>query len=333
MFEIIERTAFQFGIETQTLVLTLIGVGAALSFYGFASAVTHVDPATERLAKTRHDRLRRRRDKAILTDKVETSKGVLSVFTPSNPTEMNSLKILLIQAGYRKSGAVRTFTLVRVLLGFGLPLCFAGALWVSQLPEVFIPYGVGEWLAGRSAMGIFQLLTVLTFAGFFFPLYVVSKKAKETRMRITESFPNALDLLQVSVEAGLGFDTAMTRVGNELASVSPELAVELLTVQRQIQAGRPRDAAMREMAERTGVEMVQSFAKVVQQSMQFGTPLTEALQTYADEMRMYRELAAQEMANKLPVKMSVVLATFMLPSLVLMTVGPTIIRYLNFSGS
>ena len=152
-------------------------------------------------------------------------------------------------------------------------------------------------------------------------------------MRITESFPNALDLLQVSVEAGLGFDTAMTRVGNELASVSPELAVELLTVQRQIQAGRPRDAAMREMAERTGVEMVQSFAKVVQQSMQFGTPLTEALQTYADEMRMYRELAAQEMANKLPVKMSVVLATFMLPSLVLMTVGPTIIRYLNFSGS
>jgi len=70
----------------------------------------------------------------------------------------------------------------------------------------------------------------------------------------------------------------------------------------------------------------------VQQSLQFGTPMTEALHTYAHEMRLHRELAAQEMANKLPVKMSIVLASFMLPSLILMTVGPTVIRWLSMSN-
>ena len=97
----------------------------------------------------------------------------------------------------------------------------------------------------------------------------------------------------------------------------------------QIQAGRTRDQATNDMAERTGVDTVRSFASVVQQSVQFGTPMNEALMAYAKEMRMYREMKATEMANKLPVKMSAVLASLMLPALVLLVLGPTVIRYME----
>jgi tight adherence protein C len=138
--------------------------------------------------------------------------------------------------------------------------------------------------------------------------------------------------MQVSVEAGLGFDAAMTRVGNELAQVSPELSWEFLTVQRQIQAGRPRDAALADMATRTGVDIVRSFANVVAQSIQFGTSMSEALTAYAAEMRLFREMKAQEMANKLPVKMSAVLASLMLPALIMLTIGPVVIRYMRMMG-
>jgi tight adherence protein C len=100
-------------------------------------------------------------------------------------------------------------------------------------------------------------------------------------------------------------------------------------VQYQIQAGRPREAAMRDMADRTGVDVVRSFANVVQQSMQFGTSMSEALTTYAAEMRLFREMKAQEMANKLPVKLSAVMASLMLPALIMLTVGPVVIRYVN----
>lgn len=127
----------------------------------------------------------------------------------------------------------------------------------------------------------------------------------------------------------MGFDAAMTRVGNELAHSTPEIAYEFLTVQRQIQAGRSREEAMIDMANRVGVESVRSFANVVAQSMQFGTSMAQALTTYSEDLRQQRELRAQEMANKLPVKMSAVMASFMLPALIMLSIGPVVIRFIR----
>lgn len=333
MIQFLETTALQLGLDARTLLILCIGLGAAMAFYGVTAAVTYGDPAAARLAATRKSKIETRQDKGILKDKVETSKGVLQTFIPQKPGDLNALRLKLIQAGYRKENAVRDFTLVRIGLGLALPLAFILLLMISAMPNVALPAALSERVAGLRNTGVFQILSILTFSGYMLPSYYIGSRAKETRLKIMESFPNALDLLQISVEAGLGLDAAMTRVGNELAASCPELSVEFLTVQQQIQAGRPRDVAMREMADRTGVDTVQSFAKVVQQSLQFGTPMTEALITYAREMRLYREMAAQEMANKLPVKMSIVLATFMLPALVLLTVGPTLIRYLNYAGA
>ena len=174
---------------------------------------------------------------------------------------------------------------------------------------------------------------MLVAAGYFGPVYWLNGRVTERRRRIEESFPNALDLMQISVESGLGFDAAMTRVGNELMHTSPDIAFEFLSVQRQVQAGRARDAAMLDMAQRTGVETVRSFANVAKQSMQFGTNMSTALTTYAHELRAYREMRAHEMANKLPVKMSAVLASLMLPVLIMLTIGPVVIRYIRYFGS
>jgi tight adherence protein C len=122
----------------------------------------------------------------------------------------------------------------------------------------------------------------------------------------------------------------MIRVANETVTSAPEISEEMLIAQREIQAGRSREKALFDMAERTGVAQVSSFSSVVLQSIQYGSSISEALTVYSEEMRQSRELRAQEMANKLPVKMSAVMASLMLPSLVMLALGPVVIRYIRY---
>ncbi|HSG55190.1 MAG TPA: type II secretion system F family protein, partial [Paracoccaceae bacterium] len=122
-------------------------------------------------------------------------------------------------------------------------------------------------------------------------------------------------------------DAAINRVGHELTRVAPEVAYEFLLLQIEVQAGRDRETALFDMADRMGIDEAKSFALVIVQSLQFGTSLTSALKTYAAEMREMRELAAQEKANRLPVQMSGVMSMLMLPALFLITLTPIIIRY------
>ena len=120
------------------------------------------------------------------------------------------------------------------------------------------------------------------------------------------------------------------RVANEIRPVAPDLCDEILLAQNEIQAGRDRDKALLHMARRTGVDEVTSFVNVVLQSARFGTPMSDALKTYAEEMRTTRELKAQEKANKLPVQMSAVMAALMLPAILMLTLGPVVIRYVAY---
>ena len=116
---------------------------------------------------------------------------------------------------------------------------------------------------------------------------------------------------------------------NDPAFARTPFPAELLTAQREIQAGRSRDKALLEMAARTQVAEVPSFVNVALQAARFGTDISSVLTTYSQEMRARRELKAQEMANKLPVKMSAALATLMLPAIVMMTIGPVALRFVK----
>jgi tight adherence protein C len=121
----------------------------------------------------------------------------------------------------------------------------------------------------------------------------------------------------------------MTRVANELARVTPAISEEFLMLQMEIQAGKDRDRAFLDMAERTGVDEVSSFSNVILQATQFGTSVSDALATYAADMRLDRELRAQEKANKLPVKMSGVMAALMMPTLLMLILSPVLIRWIR----
>jgi tight adherence protein C len=332
MLEQIEFLAIQLGLSPSSLLLAGVGLGCLLGFVGLAALAGDRNPAAVRLAAGRSARVTGRIDRGLLRDPDEDPQGLSKVFVPTDLSQRVQLARDLAQAGYSGPHAVRNFQLIRVVFGVLLPGALLGLVVLGRMPGVALPFDIQDKVAGLSNMRIMQGLSVLVALGYFGPHYWLKGRVAERRGRIEEAFPNALDLMQVSVEAGLAFDAAMTRVGNELTKVSPELSWEFLSVQRQIQAGRPRDAALADMAARTGVETVRSFANVVNQSMQFGTSMSEALTAYAAEMRLFREMKAQEMANKLPVKMSAVLASLMLPAIVMITVGPVVIRFMRFFG-
>ena len=179
---------------------------------------------------------------------------------------------------------------------------------------------------------IFYVTTVLALVGFYAPYLWLKNRIAARKQRIWESLPNALDLLQVSVEAGLSFDAAIVRVSHELSGVAPDIAAEFMMLQLEIQAGKDKQKAFLDMAERTSVEEMAAFANVILQAGQFGTSISNALTTYADEMRLSRELRAQEKANRLPVQMSGVMAVMMMPALLIICLAPMLIRWIRMFG-
>lgn len=319
-------------ITPQTLLVLGVGFGSMLIVFGLSGTFAGKDPVLRRMEEQR-----RRRgsgaDAGILRQANAAPKGLMKSLIPVDKDERSEIERQLALAGFNNAHSVRNFYLMRLLLGVVVPAVFLGLIWSSRTGLGILPTGLDAKLAGFSQMQIVQYLAILVGLGFFGPAYWLKARAGERRRVIEESFPNALDLIQISVESGLGFDAAMVRVGNELEEAAPAISHEFLTAQREIQAGRSRERALFDMAARTGVEEVHAFASVVLQSMQFGSSISETLITYATEMRRNREIRAQEQANKLPVKMSAVMASLMLPALLMLTLGPVVIRYMRmFSG-
>jgi tight adherence protein C len=176
---------------------------------------------------------------------------------------------------------------------------------------------------------IFMIAVFLVVIEFYGPSAWLSSKVAERSQSVTRGMPGALYLMQVAIEAGLGFDAAMNRVAKEFGRFCGTIAEELTIQQLEILAGKPRDRAFAELQRRTGVDAMASFANVVQQSAEFGTAISQAHETYAIEMRLDRELKAQTKANQLPVKMSAVLAAFMIPILLLIMLTPIAIRWVT----
>ncbi|WP_371060564.1 type II secretion system F family protein [Rhodosalinus sp. 5P4] len=312
------------------IVLGGIAVGSLLLVYGLGRAATERSPSAVRIEGTG----RRQSAAATRSDFVKLARrdatGLAGALAPETMEERFQVQHALARAGFRGSKAVARFYAIRVGLGLGLPAVLIGLVALSRSPELWVPAVLADGLSGMSSLFLVQSLALLAAIGFFAPAIWLNRLVKQRRQAIEDAFPNALDLIQISVEAGMGFDAAMIRVAEEIHEVAPHLSEELLLAQSEIQAGRDRARALVDMGRRTGVDEVTSFVNVVLQSMQFGTSISDALTTYAEEMRMKRELKAQEKANKLPVQMSAVMALLMLPAIVSLTLGPVIIRYINY---
>ena len=217
----------------------------------------------------------------------------------------------LIQAGFVDHGAVRYYYAVRLLLTAGLPLC---VLLVAPL----LPGDVSNQKLAIFALGLGAL-------GLYLPPLWLSSRISRRQRAISEGFPDALDMMVVCVEAGLGLDAAFNRVGAELTRSHPELAMQFALVSLELRAGKSRADALRNLANRIGLDEVSSFVTLMIQSDALGTSIGQTLTVHADEMRTKRTLRAEEKAHKLPVKLTVPLVLFILPCMITVILLPGII--------
>lgn len=313
------------------LLMIGVGIGTMLFVFGAFDSLRPANPAARRYQRGGVGGRLSNFDAGLLYNPELDPKGLWKALMPSDKKERSTLKRQLLNAGVIGEYAILKLFLWRVGLAVGLPMIVVTLILLRQ-SGAWLPEPVIWFLDKTPRLLMLQLLAVLAGLGFFLPAIWLKRRTAERIREIEESFPNALDLIQISVEAGMGFDAAMSRVANELVHSAPALSQEFRMVQLEVAAGRDRDRALMDLASRTGVDEVASFSNVILQSMRFGTSISDALQIYANEMRLTRELKATEKANKLPVKMSAVMSALMLPAMILLIVGPVVIRWMNTFG-
>jgi len=182
---------------------------------------------------------------------------------------------------------------------------------------------VGTAFLARS--GVFFWVIMAAVIGFLLPDLWLTHAISKRKERLRLSLPDALDLLVICLEAGLGLDQALLRVGQELKITHKELSEEFLVINLEQRAGVPRIQAWRNMAQRSGVESVRTFVHMLAQTERFGTPVAKSLGAYADALRVRRRQQAEEMAAKTTIKLVPPLVLFIFPSLFIVLLAPAVI--------
>lgn len=225
---------------------------------------------------------------------------------PSNEVELGKMRLKLLNAGYRGEQAVMAFYGWKLV---GLLVCLAVAI-----PLFVTRYGVTQ-------VGI--TYSILTGAlGFYLPDWYIGSVRKKRIEAIFLALPDALDLMVVCVEAGLGLDTAMRRVTAELSTSCPVLCEEFAISNFQVQMGRARKDVLRDLGTRSGVDDMRALAAVVIQAEKFGSSIGGALRVQSDSMRLRRRQLAEERAAKTAVKIMIPLVLFIFPGVFVILVGP-----------
>lgn len=243
-------------------------------------------------------------EKPAFKERLEQALDPLSKALPLSPDEVSRTRAWLIQAGYRESRHLTIYMGLRVFTAlFGLAMVVA----ISGVDSPLLIISVGAF-------------------GFFLPRFMLKRKIRERQMRIRLALPDALDLTVICVEAGLGLDQAMMRVGEDLHHAHPDLSNEFHMVTLEMRAGKPRPEALRNLASRTGVDDIKSLVGTLVQTDRFGTSVAQALRVHSDSLRTERRQRAEEQAAKTTIKMVVPLVLFVLPSILFVTLGPAIIQ-------
>lgn len=215
-------------------------------------------------------------------------------------------------AGYRSPHAPKIFTLVRLVLIFALPSAIVLPQLLSEEPtSLFKLYLIG---AGLAVMGL------------VLPNLFLIAKADRRRQEILNGFPDCLDLMLVCVEAGMGLEAALDRVGREMIISHPLVAEMLSQMTLELRAGAGREEALRHFADRTGVDEIRAFSTLLIQSDKLGSSIATTLRIYAAEMREKRRMRAEEKAHRLPVLLSIPLVACMLPVMIGVLMLPAVVR-------
>ena len=227
---------------------------------------------------------------------------------PRSARELGTLRLRLVQAGFRRRENLSIFLTIRI----GLALLAFGVFASPVLIRPNLLFAVG-------ALGM----------GYVLPGMVLARLAKRRQHRIRIALPDALDLLVVSVEAGLGLDQALKRVGQELATAYPDLSRDLHVVTLELLAGTARPEALRHLADRTGVDDLSALVAMLVQTDKFGTSVANSLRVFSDTLRTKRRQRAEEAAAKTGVKMVFPLVLCIFPAIWIVTIGPAAIQFVK----
>lgn len=230
-------------------------------------------------------------------------------------TRGDALRQKLVAAGYKAPYAPRLYTLIRLVLVIGLPTSVFMAMYLTG--------------AMPGLMHLYFIIFVCAVLGLYLPSVWIAAKADRRQRDIINGFPDALDLMLVCVEAGLGMDSAFARVGMEMTDSHPRLAEQFGAVVLELRAGRSHEDALRRMADRAGVDEIRAFATLLIQSSKLGSSIAQTLRIYAAEMREKRRMRAEEKAHRLPVLLSVPLVGCMLPVMIGVLMLPAVIRVIR----
>jgi tight adherence protein C len=241
--------------------------------------------------------------------------GAIGVkFSSDNSGSYSGLRLRLFRAGIRSPNAPQIFWGAKIWSPIILVLTFAFTRSiVPQLRLLSIPVVVSTFIA-------------VGLLGFYLPELWLSVKAHFRKVKITQDLPDALDLLVVCVEAGLGLDSAFNRVADEIKMTCPELGGEFKLLNLELRAGKPRQDALRNLAARADIDSLKSLVTLMIQTEMFGTGITKALRVFSDSFRTKRFQKAEEIAAKLPVKMLLPMVCFIFPMFMAVMVGPACIN-------
>jgi len=231
------------------------------------------------------------------------------ILLPSKDAAKSRIRRNLLQAGFRSKKALRNYLSLKIVLAALLPGLFLFRIFFVQ----FTPQIIG-------------ICAFLAVVGFFIPNFVIHVLISRRQREIVRALPDALDLMVICVEAGLGLDMTFNRVGQEIRSLSPHLSDEFGLVTQEIRAGRPRIDAYAGLSRRTGVDEIHNLMTVLTQTSRFGTSVAKALRVHADSMRIKRRQRAEEIAAKAAVKLIFPLILFIFPAMFVVLMGPAAIR-------
>ncbi len=312
-----------FGLFVGDIQLVYAGICGCFVF-GVWSVLSFLSNRNSR-AQERLDRLSRPASLAEIEDPklkkerfqgvMETAKALAGPLMPKTELEQSALKIKLANAGFRSESAVNVYLGIRFITLI--------VFLLTGLAYTFYAHGLNFNLKALTP------LAILTALGFYLPSIVLWWLRKKRQEAIFLSLPDALDLLVVCVESGLGLDAAMRKVCDEMKDHAKVICEELSLANFQLQMGRPRREVLHDLGVRTGVDDVRSLAAILIQADRFGSSIAQALRVQSDSMRTRRKQLAEEKAAKTAVQLIFPLVLFIFPGIFVVLVGPAAINIYN----
>ena len=248
-----------------------------------------------------------------VTTMAERMAEPLNRIVPISALEAEKLQKQLLRAGYRSPDAAMAFRAIQVSLIIAIPTMVMTACFVLGRPI--------------NSVIVWSLLGAAI--GFYLPRLILRNNISQRQLRITWGLADTLDLMVVAVEAGLGLNAALNRVGEELKTTHPDLHDELELVNLEIRVGRSREEALRNLAERTGVDDIRSFVALLVQADRYGSSIAKAVRVFAESLRTKRRQKAEQASQKAALKLIFPLTAFLFPVIILVILAPAALNLID----